>query len=68
VRGKTTTPRERAAASRCQAELRKAGAKGATVRPVATKPGKPADLVIRLSSDDVASLHKVQWRRKFADA
>lgn len=64
-RGKTTTPRERADAARCQAELRRAGAKGATVHPIATKPGQPADLEIRLRSTEVAALGKVGWGRRF---
>ncbi len=64
-RGNTTTPGERGAAERSQAELRRAGAKTATVRVVATKPGQPADVVLRLRSSDVAALAKLHWAKLF---
>ncbi len=65
LRGKTTTPRERADAVHCQAELRRAGARSALVHTVATKPGQPADLVIRLRTKDVSALSAVHWKDKF---
>ena len=63
ARGNTTTPMEREAASACEAELRRAGAKSATVKVIATKPGRPADVAIRLKSSEAKALAKVRWAR-----
>ncbi len=55
-RGRTTTAEERALATKLQASLRKAGAAGAEVVALATKPGAPAKLRIELPIDELAEL------------
>jgi hypothetical protein len=55
-KGRTTTPAERALCARLQTALHRGGAAGATVRAVATRPGRPADVVIRMSLEQLATL------------
>lgn len=60
-RGRTSTPAERKVAAQLQAALRKAGAKRAEVKAVATAPGRESDLRIeKIAVGEVSALAKAR--------